>query len=153
MAEQIREITISRIFNAPRELVFNAWIVPEQLAQWWGPRGFSAPTCELDVRPGGKIRIHMEHPDFPNHWMGGEFVEVVPPERLVFISTAFEDEDGNYGLEALNTITFENVDGKTKLTVHAELKRLSPELSFAADGMNEGWTQSLDKLNEYISKQ
>ena len=148
----IKEVTITRILNAPRELVFKTWTEPEHLAQWWGPRGFTAPTCEVDLRPGGKLRIHMDHPDFPNHWMTGEFSEIKAPERLVFTSRAFIDESGYAGIEGINTVTFEDINGKTKLTVHAALTHLSPEHKFAADGMNEGWKQSIDKLEEYINR-
>jgi uncharacterized protein YndB with AHSA1/START domain len=145
-----KEITITRIINAPRELVFKAWIDPKHLKEWWGPKGFTNPSCELDVRPGGKIRIHMSSPQFPDHWMGGEFLEIKEPEKLVFVSRAFEDEKGNWGLEGVNTILFEDMGGKTKITVHAALMKLSPEYTFAADGMNDGWSQSIDKLNSYL---
>jgi uncharacterized protein YndB with AHSA1/START domain len=150
MAEQKKVLTLTRILDAPRELVFKAWTEAEHLAQWWGPKGFTIPFCELDARPGGAIRLMMDSPSFPGHWMGGEYVEIVKPERLVFIARAFEDEQGGFGLETLNTISFETIDGKTKLTVHVALQRLSPELSFAADGMNDGWSQSLDKLADLL---
>src|SRR3974377_2327336 len=79
-----REITITRVFNAPRALVFKAWTDAAELAQWWGPKGFTNPVCELDVRVGGVIRIHMRSPDGSVYPMKGEFREIVPPERLVF---------------------------------------------------------------------
>lgn len=146
----IKELTTTRILNAPRELVFKVWTDPKHLAQWWGPRGFTAPVCEVDLKPGGKIRIHMDHPQFPNHWMTGFFHEIVAPERLVFTSKAFENEEGVALLEILNTISFDEFDGKTKLTVHAVVTKATPEMSFALSGMDQGWSESLDKLNEYI---
>jgi len=152
METKNRELTISRIFDAPRELVWKAWTEPKHLAQWWGPHGFTAPTCEIDLKPGGALRIHMEHPDFPNHWMKGMFKEIVPPEKLVFTSMAFIGEGGEAGIEGINTITLEDVNGKTKVTIHAVVTKLAPEFSFAYEGMNEGWNQSLDKFADYLKK-
>ena len=93
----------------------------------------------------------MDHPDFPNHWMTGVFREVIVPERLVFTSKAFENEDGVAPLEIYNTVLFEELGGKTKLTVHAAVTKATPEMSFAVSGMDEGWSQSLDKLSEYVA--
>jgi|SRR6185312_4651902 len=146
-----RRVVITRLLDAPRELVWKAWTDPKHLAQWWWPRGFTAPVCEIDLKPGGALRITMEHPDFPNHWMRGIFKEIVPPEKLVFTSGAFIGEDGEAGLEGLNTITFEDLGGKTKLTVNAVVTKLAPEFSFAYEGMNEGWNQSLDKLITFLN--
>ena len=83
---QRKEVTITRLFDAPRALVFKAWTDPKQLAQWWGPHGFTTPVCEVDVRPGGALLIHMRGPDgvvYPNK---GVFHEIVEPDRLVFTS-------------------------------------------------------------------
>ena len=146
-----KEITITRVFDAPRELVFKVWTDPKHLAQWWGPRGFTAPVCEVDLKAGGKIRIHMDHPAFPNHWMTGIFHEVIEPSRIVFTSKAFEDENGVAKLEVINTISFEEYQGKTRLTVHAAVTKATPEMAFALNGMDQGWNESLDKLSEYLS--
>jgi uncharacterized protein YndB with AHSA1/START domain len=141
-----KELTFIRTFNAPCKFVWKAWTDPKQLAQWWGPHGFTAPTCEIDLKPGGALRIHMEHPDFPNHWMKGEFLEVTPPSKLVFTNKAFIGPGDNAGIEGITTVIFEEQNGKTRLTVAAEVTKLAPEFSFAYQGMNEGWNQSLDKL-------
>ena len=85
-----REITITRIFDAPRETVFKAWTDAAQLAQWWGPKGFTNPVCEIDARVGGAIRIHMRSPDGSVYPMKGEFREIVPPERIVFTNIAVD---------------------------------------------------------------
>src|ERR1700730_7092158 len=81
-----RELKITRVFDAPREMVFKAWTDPKLLAQWWGPKGFTNPVCELDVRPGGAIRVHMRGPDGTVYPMTGVYQEVVEPERIVFTS-------------------------------------------------------------------
>lgn len=145
-----REVIITRIIAAPRDLVFKAWTHPKHVAQWWGPKGFTNPVCELDVRPGGAILIHMRGPDGVVYPMNGVFREIVEPERLVFTSSAFEDEEGNPQLEALNTITFAEHDGKTKLTVHAVVLKAGPGTEGALAGMEEGWNQSLDRLAESL---
>src|SRR5205814_2005344 len=87
--------------------------------------------------------------EFPKHWMSGVFQEIVGPERLVFVSSAFEDEAGA-GIEAINTITFEEHRGKTKLTLNVVLTKLNPKLQFAVDGMHDGWSQSLDRLTHEV---
>src|SRR5580692_1027121 len=81
-----KDLVITRIFDAPREVVFKARIDPKQVAQWFGPRGFTNPVCEIDPRPGGTILIHMRSPDGTTHPMTGVYQEVVPPERLVYMS-------------------------------------------------------------------
>jgi uncharacterized protein YndB with AHSA1/START domain len=100
------DLVITRMFDAARELVFKAWTDPKQMAQWWGPKGFTNPVCELDVRPGGAILIHMRGPDGVIYPMYGTFHEIVEPERLVMTTSAVPDEAGSDQLEVLNTITF-----------------------------------------------
>lgn len=151
METENKELTITRVLDAPRELVWKVWTDPKHLAQWWGPHGFTAPTCEMDLKPGGALRIHMEHPAFPNHWMKGVFKEIIPPEKLVFTSGAFIGEDGKAGIETSNTITLEDLGGRTRLTINAVVTKLAPEFTSAYEGMNEGWNQSLDKLTTYIN--
>jgi uncharacterized protein YndB with AHSA1/START domain len=147
-----REVVLTRIVAAPRELVFDAWTDPNQVAKWWGPRYFTNPVCELDARPGGAILIHMQGPDGVVYPMKGAFREVVRPERLVFTDSAFHDQDGHPQLEGITTVTFEEYEGKTRLTVHAMITKAEPGTEGALAGMEEGWSQSLDKLVDFISK-
>lgn len=143
----IRELVITRVLNAPRDLVFRVWTEPRHVAQWWGPHGFTNPVCELDLRPGGALRITMRGPDGVMIPTYGTFREVVAPERIVFISTAFEDEDGNPQLEVLNTVTFvEEAGGKTRLTLRAVVVRGTAEVAASLAGMEEGWGASLDRF-------
>ena len=88
-----------------RELVFKAWTETKHVAQWWGPKGFTNPVCEMDVRTGGAIRIHMRAPDGVVYPMTGVFQEIVAPERLVFVSSALDDK-GNSMFDVLSTVTF-----------------------------------------------
>ena len=146
-----QELVITRIFDAPRELVFRAWTEPQHLARWWGPKDFTNPVCELDLRPGGAILIHMRSPDgtlYPNK---GVFQEIVEPERLVMSSTAIEDAQGQPQLQVLQTVTFEEYNGKTKLTLKAVVTKAGPAATNALAGMEEGWNQSLDRLAESLS--
>lgn len=159
MAEPIeKELTITRIFDAPRELVFRAWTDPQLLAQWWGPRGVTNPECEIDLRVGGSIRVVMLAGEVlgelaGQRWpMQGVFQEIREPEKLVFKNQAV-DEQGNVLLDGLTTVTFEEATGQTKLTLHTSAKGSTPQAAQMLEGMNAGWTQSIDKLSELINKQ
>jgi uncharacterized protein YndB with AHSA1/START domain len=147
-----RDLVITRIFDAPRSRVYKAWIDQKRVAMWWGPYGFSNPVCELDARPGGAIRIDMTGPDGVVYPMKGIFHEIAEPERLVLTTSAFEDEDGASLLEVLNTVTFDELGGKTKLTLHAVVVKSAPEAEAALAGMEEGWSQSLYRLAEHLAK-
>jgi uncharacterized protein YndB with AHSA1/START domain len=146
-----REVTLTRTFDATRRMVFKLWTEPEHMAQWWGPKGFTNPVCELDARPGGAIRIHMRAPDGTVYPMSGTFREVVEPERLVFSAIA-EDLEGNPLLEALTTVTFAEHGGKTTVTVHAKAVGIAPLAPQMLDGMQAGWTQSLERLAALLAR-
>ncbi|HKD69269.1 MAG TPA: SRPBCC domain-containing protein [Candidatus Binataceae bacterium] len=145
-ADSPREMLVmTRIFDAPRSLVFKMWTDPKHMAQWWGPSGFTTPVCEVDARPGGAMRIVMRSPDGLEHVMSGVFREVVEPERLAFTNIAL-DRDGNRLLEGFTTVTFEEQDGKTKLTLETSAAAQVPEAFEMLKGMEEGWSQSLVRL-------
>ncbi len=153
-AQSDREIVITRVFNAPRELVFKAWTDPKHVAQWWGPKGFTTKVIELDLRPGGKSRYVMIGPDGTEYPVKGVFREIVPLERIV---TSDEFDEGfekvvNADLPKgiVMTALFEDLDGKTKLTlriVHesAEERRKHEEM-----GVIAGWNSSFDCLDEFL---
>src|SRR5512135_1163184 len=111
-----RELVITRVFDAPRELVFRAWTDPKHMAQWWGPKHFSNTVDQMDVRPGGTWRIIMRSPDGAEYPSQGVYREIVPPDRLVFTNTAL-DKDGNLLIDGFTTVTFADQNGKTKLTL------------------------------------
>lgn len=145
------ELTLTRIINAPRALVFKAFTDPKHVAQWWGPRGFTAPVCELDVRSGGSLLIHMRGPDGIIYPMTGIYQEVIKPERLIFTSSAL-DEKGIPLFEVLNTITFTELGGKTRLIMHASVSKVRAEAAPYLAGMEAGWTQTLERLEEFVAK-
>ena len=118
-----REVTLIRVFDAPRSLVFKAWTDPELVAKWWGPKSFTNPVCEFDARAGGKIRIDMRAPNGVVYPMTGTVLEIVQLERLVFASVA-QDHDGNTLIEGRTIVTFEDQGEKTKVTVQATPSRL-----------------------------
>jgi len=143
-------VDIVRVFDAPRALVWQAWTDPKMMAQWFGPRHFTNPVCELDVRKGGSLRIVMRGPDGNDYPMKGVFLEVVPPERLVFSSIAI-DKDGNHLLEGKTTVTFAEHGGKTTLTLKTHAVGRVPIAKQMLAGMKAGWTQSIDKLGELVA--
>jgi uncharacterized protein YndB with AHSA1/START domain len=152
-------LEITRTFDAPRELVFAAWTERDRFVQWWGPTGFTTPFCEIDLRPGGHMRFCMKSPDGQEIWCGGQFQEIVPPERISYTAW-FADRDGNrvaptsYGTspgwpeEAFLTVLLEELDGKTKLTLrHFAGAGAAQDI----EGANEGWGQAFDRLAAYLA--
>jgi uncharacterized protein YndB with AHSA1/START domain len=141
-----RVLTITRIFDAPRSLVFKAWTDSDHMARWWGPRGFKSDVIKNDLRPGGAYRIHMLGPD-GDHWSQGVYREVVPPERLVMVGSWADAQGNPTRPETTLTLLFEDVGGKTKLTLHNAVF----ESVTARDLHNGGWTSALDCLAEYLA--
>jgi uncharacterized protein YndB with AHSA1/START domain len=142
-----RELVITRVLDAPRSLVFKVWTQPEHLVRWWGPKGFTAPTCELDLRPGGAWRACIRSPEGTDHWMQGVYREIVEPERLVF-TFAWENDQGEPGHGTLVTVTFADEDGKTRLTFHQAVF----ETVESRDSHHGGWSECLDRLEDYLAR-
>jgi uncharacterized protein YndB with AHSA1/START domain len=145
-----REFVITREYKAPRETVFRAWTDPKQVVQWWGPRGFTNPVCEWEAKPGKAIYVVMRGPNGAEYPMGGEFREVVAPERLVFTSGAL-DEKRNLLFEFLHTVTLVERGGKTKLTITSVVTRTTAGAGRYIGGFEAGMTQSLVRLGEYMA--
>jgi uncharacterized protein YndB with AHSA1/START domain len=141
-----RELVITRVFDAPRDLVFKAWTDARHAKSWWGPRDYPATHLEMDVRPGGVWRGRLRSTnDGKELGLGGVFREVVAPERVVF--TFAWEEEGERGLETLVTVTFAEQDGKTRMTF-----RQTPFQSIEErDGHRGGWSSSFDRLEEYVT--
>ena len=143
-----RVLVIERIFDAPRSLVFKAWTEPEHMVQWFGPRGFTSTILRSELRPGGAYRIHMRGPEGDDHWMQGVFREIVEPELLVMASNWADSEGNPTRPETIMTLTFQEHEGKTKLT----LRQAVFESVTARDAHRGGWSSSLDRLAEYLAK-
>lgn len=150
LATMPRQLTLTRVFDAPRELVFRAWTERERLQRWWGPRGFTNSRCEIDVRPGGAIAIDMRGPDGNVYPMRGEFREIVPPERLVFMSSA-AGPDGKPMFEMLNTVTFTERNGKTELRLDVRALMVTGLAARPLQGMTQGWTETLERLQNEVA--
>ncbi len=152
-------LVITRVFDAPRELVFKAWSEPERLMRWWGPKGYTTPVAKIDFRVGGKFLNCMRAPDGKDFWSTGVYEEIVVPERIV-CTDSFSDAEGNvvsashYGmtddipLEMRISVTFEDQGGKTKMT----LRHVGLPAGENRDGANQGWNEFFDKLAEYVAK-
>lgn len=150
-APSAKEFAITRAFDAPRDIVWQAWTDPTRLPEWFGPGGFTVPRCEVDLRPDGELLIVMRAPDGTEIPMTGVFLEIVAPERLVLATRAFEDADGGAQLEALLTVTLEADGGRTTLSVHEAVTTAStPTARAATEGMAEGWNQTLDRLAMHL---
>ncbi len=151
------ELVITRIFDAPRERVWKAWTEPEQAMKWWGPKEFTSPACKIDFRVGGKYLFCMRSPDGKDYWSTGVYKEIVLHERIV-CTDSFADEQGNvvpgshYGMgddfpmEMTVTVTFEDIGGKTKMT----LKHAGMPGAEMSDMTGQGWNGSFDKLAESL---
>lgn len=150
----VERMTVTRVYDAPLELVWKAWTDPKYVAKWWGPQGCTAPVVEMDFRVGGKALLCMKMPDGQEFWNGIDYIEIVPHEKIVS-SMYFADKDGNkvdpsaLGFEhevvegAYDTTLFEDLgDGKTKLTFIGN----EPMKDAAESGQLEGWKQILDKV-------
>jgi uncharacterized protein YndB with AHSA1/START domain len=152
-------LIITRVFDAPRELVYRAWTEPERVMRWWGPEPYTSPSCKIDLRVGGSYLFAMQSPEGAVHWSGGVYREIVPNERIV-CTDSFTDPDGNvvpashYGLqgdfplEMLVTVTLEDAgEGKTRMTVRQEgMPQSFGEMAGA------GWSSSLDKLAALLAE-
>ena len=143
------ELHMRRFFAAPRRMVFDAWTKPEMVKEWWGPRRFTAPLVEMDARGGGAILIHMHGPDGTIYAMTGRFVEFYPPYRFHFTSTPM-DRNGNEFCELWTSVFFEEVEGGTEVVLDVHVTKSTPEAAMPLKGMREGWSQSLDKLGEFV---
>jgi len=146
-----RKVVITRVFDAPRALVFKAWTDPQHLARWWGPKGFTNPVCEVDPRVGGAWRIVMRAADGTEYPCGGVYREFVEPERLVFTNNS-ADKEGNPILDGLTTVLFAEESGKTKLTLQARGTAMVAYAAAYLAGMEIGWTQSLERLAAEVGR-
>jgi uncharacterized protein YndB with AHSA1/START domain len=142
-----REIVMTRVFDAPRELVFEAHSSCEHMSNWWGPRKYEFASCEIDFRPGGKWRIvHRGPAGEDDQGFRGEFREIVPPERIVW---TFEWE-GMPGHISVDTLTLEEHDGKTTVTATSVFDSVEDRDGMLESGMESGAAESYDRLDEYL---
>ena len=152
-------MVVTRVFDAPPALVWEAWTNPKYVRQWWGPKGFTSPVCEMDFRVGGKFRCCMRTPDGQEFWNAGEYHEIVPHEKIVY-SMYFADSEGNkidpaeLGIEheaidaAHDVVIFEDFgNGQTKVTLIGNETMEDAKNS----GQLEGWNQILEKVAAVVA--
>jgi len=147
-----RELTITRIINAPRELVFKVWTDAKHVQQWFAPKGFTVPVCQWDAKKDHALYIDMKGPDGVIYPMGGKFLEITEPSKIVFSSGAL-DPNKKPLFDIVTTITLSAEGNKTKLTMNAVVSNARPEAAPHLAGMEIGWNQTLDKLTDYINQQ
>ncbi len=151
---EIQRMVVTRIFDAPRELVWRAWTDPKYIMQWWGPKGFTAPFCEMDFRVGGNLLCCMRAPDGQEGWNLTEYHEIVLHEKIVS-SMYFSDSKGNKIEPAQLGIEQEAIEGAYDVTIFEDLGNGQTKLTFIGNepmesaknsGQLEGWKEILDKL-------
>ena len=143
-----REIVISRVFDAPRDLVFKAWTQPDLMMRWLCPKDFTVLFAEVDLRVGGKWRSGMKSPDGNEYFMHGAYRVIVEPEMLVF-THAWEDGSGRLGPQTIVTVAFEEeASGQTRMHVHQAIF----ESRASRDGHQGGWNESFDRLEAWLEE-
>ncbi|MDV6236709.1 SRPBCC domain-containing protein [Leptospira ellisii] len=159
------ELVLTRIFDAPRALVYKVWTEPKHVAQWFGPREYTNPVCEIDLRVGGKYRYVMRSPEGIDYPVTGVFLEIVENERIVhtdvveehpaewleFLHQNLKDPE-NTSTDSKVTVTFEDVGERTKVTIVTGFQSDEVRDVFRKMGMIEGWTQSLEKFEIELKK-
>jgi uncharacterized protein YndB with AHSA1/START domain len=143
-----RSLVLSRVFDARRSVLFEAWTQADQVAAWWGPIGFVTTECEMDTRVGGTFRFNMRSPEGTDHCKVGTYREIVAPERIVF-TFAWADASGMPGHQTLVTVTFEELGTKTRLTLRQELF----ETAEWCESHRVGWTSCLERFDRFLSTQ
>lgn len=147
-------LLLERVFDAPRDLVWKAWTDPIEYAKWFFPVGYNATKVELDVRPGGANYVEMTGPDGSVYPMKGQYIEVDPPNRLSYTDVVDSDEKA-WGdtppPSQVQTISFEDLGGKTKLTVHLQVASIEDRDALVAMGAAFGWGSSFEKLDALLA--
>ena len=162
-----KDFVISRVFDAPRDLLWQCFTDPERMRQWWGPKGFTVFASKMDLRVGGTYHYGMTAPDGVPMWGLFSYREIVPQEKLVFVNS-FSDEKGGvtrhpmaptWPLQMLSIFTFEDAPGaKTKFTVRWQPLNATPEeqATFDSDqsrvSMTDGWSGTMERLESYLAK-
>jgi len=163
--KESNELVLTRVFEAPRDLIFKVWTEPRHFEKWWGPQGYSLNISKMDVHPGGWFLGSQKSPE--GHVMWGKFVyqEMKEPEKLVFLQS-FSDEKGNtirapfdpnWPLEIINIVTFVEDEGKTSLTMRGGPYNATDEERTAYEKMRpmlqQGLSGTFDQLTEYLEGQ
>ena len=142
-------LKITRVFDAPLQAVWDAWTKPEEFKKWYMPKPFSVPSCEIDLRPGGKLKADTKDPDGNIMPLYGEFKVVEEPNKLVVTNYPM-DEAGNKLFEIQHTVLLSEESGKTTLDLTSEILYVGPDADPFLNGMEEGLNQALDQMSEIV---
>ena len=143
------QIVMTRVFDAPRALVYKAWTDPDQVKQWWGPNQFTTPRVTIDLRKGGEFKYVMVGPDGAEYPNRAEYVEIVPNEKLVYMDNF---DMPNPPFESLHVeVVFEDFAGKTRLTVRTTTQSVKDRDTLLNFGSQEGWSQQMEKLDTFLA--
>jgi uncharacterized protein YndB with AHSA1/START domain len=145
-----KPLAISRSFAAPRDLVFKAWSSAEHMKRWFSPAGYTVPDAEIDFRPGGVCAICMRSPEGQEFWSRGTYIEISPPDRLVFTAGVVVGDARKF--TAHTTVTFEDEGTGTRMTVRQDYDIHDEAFLFAVEGAPEGWRTTLDKLEQEVAR-
>ena len=146
----LKTVVISRAFDAPRRLVFEAWSTADHLKRWFSPEHYTVSAAEVDFRPGGVFSVCMRSPTGQEHWSRGAFVDLSPPDRLSFVSRVSEGDLSLF--TAYTTVNFEETAEGTLMTVQQAYEIHDEHAQFAIDGAPEGWRTTLDKLGVEVAR-
>jgi uncharacterized protein YndB with AHSA1/START domain len=149
-ALKLEPLVISRTFAAPRDLVFKAWSSAEHMKRWFSPVGYTVPEAEIDFRPGGVCAICMRSPEGHDFWSKGTYIEISPPDRLVFTSGVTVGDSKKF--TAHTTVTFEAEGAGTRMTVRQAFDIHDEAFLSAVEGSAEGWRTTLDKLEQEVAR-
>jgi uncharacterized protein YndB with AHSA1/START domain len=146
-ATESRVLVLERVFDAPPQVVFEAWTRPEHIVNWWGPVAFTMPHCELDFRVGGSFRFNMRAPDGSDHWVSGRYQEITPPEAIAF-TWVREDQPGKVWCRTSVHVTFADEGGRTRFRLRQSLF----ETPAYCEEHRGGWSQTLGRLDAYVQE-
>jgi uncharacterized protein YndB with AHSA1/START domain len=144
-----RTVNLTRVFDAPRNRVFDCWTRAEHLSHWFGPKGFTIHSAQTDPRPGGLFKLCMRAPDGADYWVRGEFRELDEPKHLI-IACAADDEQGVERLHEVIDVTFTESAGRTTVSLKATASGPSDEAAAMLRGMEKGWAQTVDRLGIHL---
>jgi uncharacterized protein YndB with AHSA1/START domain len=162
-ASKSKDFVMTRVFDAPRDLVWKCFTEPERMQHWWGPKGVKVVAAKMDLRPGGTYHYAMQTPDGKVMWGKFAYREIVPPEKLMFINS-FSDEAGgitrhpmspSWPLQLLSVFTFEEqASGKTKFTIRWSTHNATVDeqktIDAGHDSMTKGWGGTMEQLEAYL---
>ncbi len=148
--EIIKEVIITRYFKADRDTVFKMWTEAEHVSKWYGPKGFSVENCRIDPKPGGEFFVNMKSRDGKIYPSNGIYREVSSPDKLIFSLVSHFDDLGNPQVEMLNTLSFTEENGQTKMVMVITEAKTIPEV-VPLKGLDFAWNQSFDKIQAVLN--